>query len=184
MMTFCSACAARYLASPGSIAIAPGLQLAIPNGRELGYSIETTQLINAHFRGQSQLFDAYVKVSQDKIVMVAFDPFGARAMTITATDDGVHSELAPIVPALLHPENILADLAIVYWPALAVRRSLAGTSASLYDDAKERRIEIDGRTIVQVTYDSPHENRWPQLAHLKNFAYSYGLDLQSTITGQ
>jgi hypothetical protein len=183
-MTFCCACATRYEVSPGSIAIAPGLQLAIPNGRELGYSVETTQLIDAQYRDQSQMFEAYVKVSPNKIVVVVFDPFGARAVTITATDDGIHSELAPIVPALLRPENILADLAIVYWPAMAVRRSLVGTSASLFDDAKERRIEVDGRTIVQVTYGSPHEDRWPQLAYLKNFAYGYGLDLQSIITGQ
>ena len=184
MMISAAACTPRYVVSPGSTAIAPGLELAVPTGRELGYSVETTQLITAHFRGQVQVFQAYVSVSPDKITMIAFDPFGGRALTITATDDAIQTEAAPIVPAALRPGNILADLAIVYWPASALRRGLAGTSASLYDGQNERTISIDGREVVQVTYDGPHEDAWPKVAHLHNIAYGYELDLQSTVTGK
>ena len=112
----------------------PGWNLRSRAGRELGYSIEATQLITAHVRDQVQVFQAYVSVTPDKITMIALDPFGGRALTVTATDDGIHTEVAPIVPAVLRPGNILADLAIVYWPASAIRRGLAGTSASLYDE--------------------------------------------------
>lgn len=184
MVISVAACAPRYVASPGSTTIAPGLDLAVPTGRELGYSVEATQLITAHFRGQVQVFQAYVSVSPDEINLIALDPFGARALTITATDDAIHTEAAPIVPAALRPGNILADLAIVYWPAPVLRRGLAGTSASLYDGQSERTISIDGRVVVQVTYDSPHEGGWPKAAHLHNFAYGYELDLQSTVTGK
>ena len=184
LLVLCAGCAARYEASPGSITIAPALEFAIPTGAELGYSIQTTQLITAHFRDQTQVFQAYVDVSPEKVTLIAFDPFGARALTVTATDDGIHTEAAPIVPALLRPGNILADLAIVYWPTRAVRRGLAGTSASLYDDRNERTISVDGQAVVHVTYESPHEDSWPKVAHLHNFAYKYELDLQSTITGK
>ena len=184
MVLSVAACTSRYVASPGSSAIAPGLELAVPTGRELGYSVEVTQLITAHFRGQVQVFQAYVSVSPDEINLIAMDPFGARALTITATDDAIHTEEAQIVPAALRPGNVLADLAIVYWPAPALRRGLAGTSASLYDDHNERTISIDGRVVVQVTYDGPHEDAWPKVAHLHNIAYGYELDLQSTVTGK
>jgi uncharacterized protein DUF3261 len=179
-----AACATRYEASPGSTRIAPGLEFPIPTGRELGYSIEVTQLITAHYGDRVQVFEAYVSVSPEKITLIALDPFGNRALTVTATDDAIHTEAAPIVPSVLHPENILADLTIVYWPGSAVRHRLVGTSASLYDDPSERKINVDGREVVQVSYESPHEHTWAKRAHLHNIAYGYELDLQSTITGK
>src|SRR5260370_39054164 len=147
---FSAGCATRYEASPGSTRIAPGLEFSIPTGRELGYSIEATQLITAHYGDRVQVFQAYVSVSPEKITLIALDPFGNRALTVTATDDAIHTEAAPIVPTVLHPENILADLTIVYWPASAVRHRLVGTLASLYDDQRERKISVDDREVVHV----------------------------------
>ena len=179
-----AACATRYEASPGSTQIAPGLELLIPPGRELGYSIEVTQLITAHYADRVQVFQAYISVSPEKITLIALDPFGNRALTVTATDDAIHREAAQIVPTVLHAENILADLAIVYWPASSVRRRLEGTSASLYDDQSERKISVDGREVVQVSYENPHKDAWAERAHLHNIAYGYELDLQSTVVGK
>jgi hypothetical protein len=179
-----AACAARYSASPGSTTIAPGLEFAIPSGRDLGHSLDATQLITAHFHDQVQVFQAYISVSPEKITVIALDPFGSRAMTITATDDGIHSEVAPMVPSVLRPANILADIAIVYWPAPALRRGLAGTSATLSDNESERTISVDGREVVHVSYPAPHEDSWTKFARLRNIAYGYELDLQSTVTGK
>lgn len=184
MLLTLSGCAARYVASPGSTTIAPGLQFAIPTGRELGYSVDSTQLITAHVRDQVQVFQAYVSATPDKVTIIAFDPFGGRALTVIATDDAIHTEVSPIVPAVLRPGNILADVAIVYWPAAAVRRGLAGTSATLYDDDRERTITNNGRDVVRVTYDTPHENTWTKTAHLRNIAFGYELDLQSSVTSK
>jgi Protein of unknown function (DUF3261) len=179
----CSAgCAIRYEVSPGSTRIAPGLELLLPTPRELGYSIEATQLITAHFADKVQVFQAYVSVSPEKITLIALDPFGNRALTVIATDDAIHTEEAPIVPTVLRPENILADLAIVYWPASSIRRRLDGTSASLYDDESERKISVNDGEVVLVEYESPHEHSWAKRAHLHNIAYGYVLDLQSTVT--
>lgn len=179
-----AACATRYQASSGSTRIAPGLEFSIPTGRELGYSIEATQLITAHFGDRVQVLQAYVSVSPEKITLIALDPFGNRAMTVIATDNGIHTESSPIVPIALHAENILADLTIVYWPASAVRHRLEGTSASLSDDPSERKINLDGREVVQVTYETPHEHSWARRARLHNIAFGYELDLQSTVTGK
>jgi Protein of unknown function (DUF3261) len=182
LMIFSAGCAVRYEVSPGSTRIAPGLELLLPTPRELGYSIEATQLITAHYGDQIQVLQAYVSVSPEKITLIALDPFGNRALTVTATNDAIHTEAAPIVPTVLHAENILADLAIVYWPASTIRRRLEGSSASLYDDESERKISVDGREVVRVKYESPHEHSWAKRAHLHNIAYGYELDLQSTVT--
>ena len=184
LMIFSAGCATRYEVSPGSTRIAPGLELLLPTPRELGYSIEATQLITAHYGDRVQVFQAYVSVSREKITLIALDPFGNRALTVTATNDAIHTEAAPIVPTMLHAENILADIAIVYWPAASIRRRLEGTSASLYDDESERKISVDGRAVVEVKYESPHEHSWATRARLHNIAYGYELDLQSTVTGK
>jgi hypothetical protein len=184
LMIFSAGCAVRYELSPGGTRIAPGLELLLPTPRELGYSIEATQLITARFADKVQVFQAYVSVSPEKITLIALDPFGNRALTVTVTDDAIHTEAAPIVPSVLHAENILADLALVYWPASSIQRRLEGTSASLYDDESERKITVDGREVVQVKYESPHEHSWAKHAHLRNIAYGYELDLQSTVIGK
>lgn len=181
-MTLSASCAARYEGSPGSTRIAPGLELSLPTPRELGYSIETTQLITAHYGHKVQVFQAYLSVSPERITLIALDPFGNRSLTVTATDDAIRTEAAPIVPTMLHAENILADIAIVYWPASTVRRRLQGTSASLYDGPGERKIDVDGREVVEVIYESPHEHSWAKRARLRNIAYGYELDLDSTVT--
>jgi hypothetical protein len=174
-----AACATRYFASPGSTAIAPGVEFAIPMGSELGYSVEATQLITARFRDKTQTFQAYLSVSPNNITLIAFDPFGGRALTIVATNAGIHTEAAPIVPAVLKPGNILADVAIVYWPASVIRQGLAGTSATLYEDQSERTISIGGREVVRVSYKGRHRNTWAKAAYLHNIAYGYELDLRS-----
>lgn len=184
LMMSSAACAARYTVSAGSTTIGPGLELAIPTGRDLGYPIEATQLITAHFRNQVQVFQAYISVTPDKITVVALDPFGGRAMTIIATDDGIHAEVAPIVPSVLRPANILADIAIVYWPTDAIKRALAGTSATVSEDANERAISIDGREVVHVSYCAPHRNSWTKCARLRNIAFGYELELQSAVTSK
>lgn len=175
-------CASRNQESPGSTVISPGLEFAIPPGHQLGYSVDANQLIIAHFRDKVEVFQAYVSVSPEKVIFVAFDPSGGRAMTINSNNDGIYSQAAPIVPSVLRPENILADIAIVYWPAPAVKRGLAGSGASFFDNSSQRTIEFGGRRVVQVDYGGPHDNAWPKVAHLRNIEYGYQLDLQSTVT--
>jgi len=183
LATILSACSTRSDAFLGSVELTPNAAIEIPSGSKLGYPVSARQLITAHFRGRSQVFEAYVSVTPDKILMIGFGPLGNRLLTVTATDRGINSELAPSVPAFFRPEIMLADFVIVYWPASEVRRGLKGSEASLHDSPKERRIEIAGNELVRVTYDSPHGDRWPELAHLENFTYGYELDLQSKVIG-
>jgi hypothetical protein len=166
------------------VAIAPNVEMGIPSGSKLGYTLTATQLITAHFRGRSQVFEAYVSVSPSKIFIIGLDPLGSRVVTITATEGGISSELSRTVPSFFRPENMLADFVIVYWPASEIRRGLAGTDASLHEDLKERRIDMAGRAIVRVTYDSPHQDVWPELAHLENFVCDYRLDVESKVIGR
>jgi Protein of unknown function (DUF3261) len=169
-------------APEASALIAPELRFAIPSPRELGYRVDASQLVTAHFRGDTQVFEAHLTVLPERLTFVGLDPFGRRALTVISTDAGITIDAAPWLPAGLRPQNILADVAIMYWPEEAVRRGLAGTAAVLRADAHERSITANGQEIIHVEYGPRHGERWAAFARYRNIAFGYELDLQSAVT--
>jgi hypothetical protein len=165
-----------------SALIAPELRFAIPSPRELGYRVDASQLVTAHFRGDTQVFEAHLTVAPERLTFVGLDPFGRRALTVTSTDAGITVDAAPWLPAGLRSENILADIAIMYWPEAAVRRGLAGTAASLRADAQGRSITANGREIIHIEYGPQQGEGWAGFARFRNIALGYELELQSAVT--
>jgi len=161
--------------------IAPGLRFAIPAPSELGYNIDAVQLVTAHYRGEIQTFEAHLSVAPQRLTLIGFDPFGRRAFTITAANGATRFEAAAGLPEGLRPGNILADIAIVYWPASSVERGLPA-AAELQASGEGRSIVVGGREIIRVHYDTPPARGWPRLAHYSNDAFGYALDLRSTVT--
>ncbi len=177
-------CAAAPQPQSASALIGPDLRFAIPSPRELGRSVDATQLVTAHFRGQTQVFEAHISVSPERLTFIGLDPLGRRALTVTQSDAGITVDAAPWLPSGLRAENILADVAIVYWPEEAVRRGLSRTAATLHADGHERTITANGRDIVRVEYERRQGNTWAGAARYQNVAFGYELDLQSTVTAQ
>ena len=173
------ACTAPPL-EPGAY-IAPELRFALPRPRDLGHSVNAVQLVTAHYRGDVQMFEAHLSVSPDRMTLIGLDPFGRRALTVTLTDTGIDIDKAPWFPQALRPENILADVTIIYWPEEAVRRGLARTGAVLRSDARGRSIIADGREVVRVDYAPTAGDAWAGTAHYRNDAFGYELDLRSAV---
>ncbi len=167
-----------------SALIGPDLRFAIPSPRELGHSVDATQLVTAHFRGETQVFEAHLSVSPERLTFIGLDPLGRRALTVIQNDAGITVDAAPWLPAGLRAENILADVAIVYWPEEAVRRGLSRTSATLRADGHERTISANGPEIVRVEYEPGRGDAWAGAARYRNVAFGYELDLQSAVTAQ
>jgi Protein of unknown function (DUF3261) len=172
------ACAAP-LADRQHVAIAPGVYFAVPSPAELGYSVNATQLITAKIKGETYLFQAQVMISPERLVMVGLGPFGQRALTITSTLSNLTVHAEPGVPADLRATNILADMAIIYWPAEAVRRGLAGSTGRLSASPQSRSITVNGREIIHVDYGTTDKTGWVRSARYVNIAYGYELDLRS-----
>jgi hypothetical protein len=166
-------------AKPPETLIAPGLGFAVPAARELGRSVEAVQLVTARYRDQTYVFEAHISVSPEGLSFIGLDPFGRRALSIRSSDAGTSAEAAPELPRALNPQNILADIAIVYWPAAAVRRGLAGSQAALQDDRAVRSITIEGREIVHIAYATDRIAAWNGLTRYRNIALGYELDIQS-----
>jgi hypothetical protein len=164
--------------------IAPGLRFALPSPRELGHSVDAVQLVTAHYRGDVQMFETRLSVVPDRLTLIGLDPFGRRGLTVTLTGGTISIDKASWLPQGLRPENILADVAIVYWPEDAVRRGLAQSGAELRSDARGRSIIADGREIVRVDYATGRGDPWTGTAHYRNDAFGYELDLRSAVAGR
>jgi hypothetical protein len=164
--------------------IAPDLQFVIPGPQELGRCVDVVQLINARYRDRTFVFEGRLSTSSERLQLVGLDGFGRRALSIVWEGDHVSFDPAPWLPDALKPENILADIAIVYWPEEAVRRGLAGSEAVLRTDKRERSISTRGNEVITVTYDTSNGETWPQSAKYRNIAFGYELDLRSVAVEQ
>jgi hypothetical protein len=163
--------------------IAPDLRFALPSPRELGYRMSAVQLVTARYGGDTQVFEAHVTVSPERLTFIGLDPFGRRALTVTLDDSGMDVERAPGLPEALRAENILADVAIVYWPEAAVKRGLSQSGAELRADAGGRSIIAGGREVIRVDYGSSQNGAWAGTARYRNIAFGYELDLRSEVDG-
>lgn len=176
-------CAAPPATKEGTL-IAPNLYFLTPTPRELGYSVNASQLVTARYRGDVYVFQAQIAISPERLTMIGLDPFGRRALTITSTDSGVTVEAAPGLPDGLRPANILADIAIVYWPEEAVRQGLSQSPAILRASARERSILLNGTELIRVDYDAAQNGEWARSARYMNVTFGYELDLRSEAVRQ
>lgn len=156
------------------VAIARDAVLVLPSPADLGRSVEAMQMVTAHRGDDTHVFEARLSVTEDRLLLVGTDSLGRRAMTIQWRAGEVRVDKAPWVPDGLRPENILADIVLLYWPQEVLARSLRGAVV---------RGNADGRIIgdaIRITWGS---DPWNGRSHLLNTSFGYELDVQSvTVT--
>jgi len=159
---------------PGRVMIAPGITLSLPSPAALGRSVDAVQIVTARHQGDSFVFEGRLSVGPERLLLVGTDSLGRRAMTVTWSDGKITVERAAWLPETLRPENILADIVLLYWPEAAVRPALTG--ADLTEQTGERRV---GDAILVSWQGDP----WNGTAHLRNRVWEYELDVRSVLVG-
>lgn len=159
---------------PGRVTVAPGITLALPAPAALGRSVDAVQIVTARHRGDTYVFEGRLSVGPDRLLLAGSDTLGRRAMTVRWSGGQIAVERAEWLPDSLRPENILADIVLLYWPEAAVRSGLTG--ADLTEREGERAI---GNAILVSWRGDP----WNGTAHLRNLAWDYELDVRSVLVG-
>jgi len=77
----------------------------------------------------------------------------------------------------LKPENVLADLMLMYWPRASVEKALGG-SAHVTDGAGERVISRDGQPLIRIRYEGAALSG---RVTLTNVVWSYEIEVRSMI---
>ena len=163
------------------VQIAPDVSLTMPSPSDLDRTVEATQLVTAHYGNQTFAFEAHINATPERFLLVGLDLMGRKLMTIDWTKDKISYETASWVPAQLHPENILADIVLLYWPDRAVNNALAKSSGKLISNADHRTIMSGNKAIWQADYASkPKNDPWSGELHYRNLAWGYDFTVQST----
>ncbi len=157
--------------------IAPKIIFEVPPPFALNQTASVTQSIVAHFKDQSFSFDAQIQLTPSELDIVALDGFGRRGLTVTWKTDGIVSEPAPWLPKFIRPADILADIALVYWPKGALVTSLSASGASLTESEAGRTFSAGGHDLVAVEYGPG--TGWNRSAKLRNLVFGYEIDIQS-----
>jgi hypothetical protein len=160
------------------VAVAPGLELALPGPAELGRSVEAAQMVTARHGGDVFTFEGRLSASPAGLLLVGTDSMGRRALTIEWDGRTLTVERAAWLPDSVRPENVLADIMLLYWPEAALRQGLAGSGASLAAGHNGRSVRKDGAEVITVSYDG---DPWTGLAHLRNLAWDYDIEVRSAM---
>jgi hypothetical protein len=142
---------------PGSVMVAPGTLFALPAPAALGREIEAVQLVTARHGKDEFTFEGHLSVTKDRVLLAGTDGFGQRLMEIAWDGKTLTAHKASFLPDSLPPENVLADVMLIYWPGAA-----AG---------------IDQDKIVIERDPDP----WRGQARLTNRAWDYEIDVRSSV---
>ena len=159
--------------------IAPHLAFRLPSPASLGYSVSAHQLITGHFGAETYVFETEIAVSPEAIDLVGLDAFGRRALTLHWTHGALDATSAEWLPPTIRPANILADIALTYWPAPVVTAALAGSGAELVSDGARRAVRRHGDEIIAIDYDGAGAPRWNGSIRYRNLGFGYDLEIQS-----
>jgi hypothetical protein len=176
-------CAERPANPPrDQVLVAPGLTLLLPEPASLNRQIEVSQLVVARYRTRTIAFEVRVSAAHDHFDLLCVDTLGREAMRIHWTRDGIVAEKAAWVPENLRPENMLADIVMLYWPEAVVARALAGSGGTLVVEPGMRSIRLRGEEVIHADFQPlPGADPWNGNVRYSNLPRDYALDIQSRL---
>lgn len=172
-------CASSVPRVPESVLLAPGVELELPPPSALERRVEAVQLVTARYDGNTTVFEGRLSVASDRLFLVCTDGLGRRAMTIAWDGARLEVEQAPWLPEALPPENVLADIILLFWPEESIRRGLRG--ADIMATGAARSIRQGMTEIISITRDA---DPWAGAATLTNHARRYEIRVQSQAVPQ
>ena len=177
------ACTQRPADPPsGQVAVAPGLTLVMPSPASLNRRIEVSQLVVARYRTQTIAFEARISAAQDHFDLLCIDTLGREAMGIHWTSNGILAKKAPWVPENLRPENMLADIVMLYWPEAVVAGALAPSGGTLVAEPGIRSIRLRDKEVIHAEFQPPPgADPWNGKVRYRNLPLDYALDIQSRV---
>jgi hypothetical protein len=178
---------------PGDhVLVAPGLTLLLPGPASLDRRIEASQLVVARYGTRTIAFEARISAAPDHFDLLCIDTLGREAMRIHWTQAGIVAEKAPWVPENLRPENMLADIVMLYWPEAVVAEALAASGGTLVAAPGVRSIRLRGTEVIHADFqplpggdpfggNPPGGDPWNGNVRYRNLPRDYALDIQSRL---
>jgi hypothetical protein len=174
-----AACATLPPPLPGDTAfIAPGTAFRIPPPSLLNETVTVAQSVQADYGGMGMVFEAQIALTPEGLDLVALDGLGRRALTIAWHGQDPVATAAPWLPESVTPANMLADIALLYWPEVVLAPALLAAGARLEATTAHRSVFAGGQEVVRIDYARPG---WGGQALLRNLAFGYSLNVNSVL---
>ena len=174
-----AACASTMQSKTGTVDIAPGVTLALPERPPFGAEANVVQLGQAIYQDRTTAFQAVISSKPEAMTLVMTLPSGPRVMSFTWSTGSLETHLESIAPKGLSADHMLADIMLMYAPADLLKRQIHG--AAFVEGAHgSRRVVQDGKDLIVVTRPADFAgDLWVGSALLENKAFGYRLSIQS-----
>lgn len=149
--------------------------VSLPNPAALGHAWHASQLLNADYGGQKGQIPVELEVQGGWLTLVGLAAVGPPLFTIRFDGREILTEHKTLGVRLLPPEQILADVMLVYWPRSAWLPHLP-PGWRLEDEGDYRRLfDATGTLVVEIhtvgNVDQPHT------VDLDNVTFNYRLKI-------
>ncbi len=159
-----------------SVRMAPGVVLVLPEPAELGRDVEAAQLVQARYGVQDFAFEAQISVTSARLLLACVDPLGRVALTLRWGQGRLDVQAAAWLPGAIRPDNMLADIMVLFWPEPSIRRALATSGATLASGAGWRAVRAGAEEVIRAEIP---QTPWNGTLRYRNLVWGYTLDVQS-----
>jgi hypothetical protein len=144
----------------------------------LGREVVVNQVVRASIGTRHLTFNCVVTVKQGAMTVIGLNATGLRLFTVRYDGAGVQTEKARDVPPLFEPEQLLADLQLVFWPLAALQPRLQQAGWQVSEPAPgTRRLQRGEQLIAEVHHGAAEP--WAGRSWLVNLRYGYSLQIDS-----
>lgn len=169
-----------HLSDTQLITLAPGEDMHLPPLAALNRTVAAVQNIVATYDDKKVSFQARIDARPDQFLLVCTDGMGRRAITIRWDESGVSYKKASWVPDTLRPQNMLADVVMIYWPDAALKQALP--EAEIVTTQNHRSITRDGEALADIRYTPHSSDIWQGKTHYHNARWDYSLSIESALS--
>lgn len=155
-----SACSSTPQSTTPTVVVAKQTQVNLPIPASLGYSLTTSQLIEAQWQNgaqtRSEQLPVQLQVSQDKLVLAGFSSWGTRILSLTYQNDSISTDVMSGLGGVLpQPEQVLFNLMITLWPSSAWEAPLNKVRWRMIDENNSRAIfDSVGEKVIDIHYSN------------------------------
>lgn len=159
--------------------IAPNLLMQRPSFLKLDAPVDVVQNVVATYGNRTFSFQGRISANEKGFKLVCFDPLGQKLLSVDWDDKGVVYSAASWLPPTLKPENILADLILIYWPQNALLQSIA-PAGRVVDTNYKRRIYAGRHEAIKIDYiGAGQKDIWGSNVHYVHLDWGYSLNIES-----
>lgn len=138
----------------GRIMIADDVRYPALSSAALVEELSITRNIVIHRDATSEQFLLQMETGKDRLAVVAMTGFGQKLFQLQYVQERLTIDTVPFSRLSLTPEELFADLQLIYWPAEELRKLFAGPRVVFSEthNPYTRTIVLDGEPAIEIRY--------------------------------